>query len=284
MFCRESDEVAFHDDSPHFSEDEWKPLQNWENKLYRSVMREIQQAFNSLGPLIATTVLSLSSKGKEELIQVEKQTSDRRHTIKHLPEIPPPNTDIRLRNKEESVSILINHLGEEIRESSANPNSGNAVISFDIKDEEETYCLDHRDSNIQRSISSCTGKRTMKRKKILDNSLKQTDKSTLCKSAGKKLKANMGHSDYERRTSNSELWSGHHLEQDGGETAQLERGYSKLTPSNLHQIAPYVQSLEPDKTLEGSTINDNIIPCESTPVQSYQTYLHIEGTEQKTAP
>ncbi|XP_069460841.1 zinc finger protein 2-like isoform X2 [Ambystoma mexicanum] len=68
MSQREPDKVSsiFHNAAALFSEEEWKLLHEWQKELYTNVMNEIHQALISLGPLIATTVCSLRSKGKED--------------------------------------------------------------------------------------------------------------------------------------------------------------------------------------------------------------------------
>ncbi|XP_069098771.1 zinc finger protein 2-like [Pleurodeles waltl] len=61
------DPLTFCDVAAYFSEEEWTLLHNWQKELYKNVMKEIQQAFNSLGPLIATSVFSLRPQQKEDV-------------------------------------------------------------------------------------------------------------------------------------------------------------------------------------------------------------------------
>ncbi|KAJ1161051.1 hypothetical protein NDU88_001539 [Pleurodeles waltl] len=56
-----------------FRSDEWKLLHHWQQDLYKNVMKEIQQAFNSLGPLIANSVFSLRPNEKEDLCSVDHE-------------------------------------------------------------------------------------------------------------------------------------------------------------------------------------------------------------------
>ncbi|XP_069499019.1 uncharacterized protein [Ambystoma mexicanum] len=67
LFPEEPEEVTltFCDVAACFSEEEWMLLHQWQKELYKNVMKQIQQAFSSLGPLIATTVFSLKPKEKE---------------------------------------------------------------------------------------------------------------------------------------------------------------------------------------------------------------------------
>ncbi|XP_069482294.1 zinc finger protein 436-like [Ambystoma mexicanum] len=65
--------VTFEDITAYFTEDEWKLLHEWQKELYENVIKEIQQAVNSLGPLIAASVFSLRPKAKEKLFCMDDQ-------------------------------------------------------------------------------------------------------------------------------------------------------------------------------------------------------------------
>ncbi|KAJ1121727.1 hypothetical protein NDU88_000246 [Pleurodeles waltl] len=58
--------LTFCDVAAGFSDEEWTLLQRWQKELYHSVMKEIQQAFTSLGPLIANSVFSLRPNEQED--------------------------------------------------------------------------------------------------------------------------------------------------------------------------------------------------------------------------
>ncbi|XP_069460832.1 zinc finger protein 282-like [Ambystoma mexicanum] len=175
MHRQDSNEVAFFDGSAYFSEDEWTLLQEWQKELYGNVMKEIHQALISLGPLIASTVLSLRGKEKEGLCRVDNQDTKRRHSINHSPStlahpdmlfreeeqylthpldaggreindcfntgFPFLDTDVCMRKKEEPVQIFIDHLGVEVQESGTDPIAGHGLISSRIKVEEESTCI-----------------------------------------------------------------------------------------------------------------------------------------------
>ncbi|XP_069463737.1 zinc finger protein 75A-like [Ambystoma mexicanum] len=181
----EKSTASLYDVSAYFSEEEWKLLHEWQKELYKNVMKEIHHALISLGPLIVTTVFSLRSKENEELYPMDNEDPHRRHSISCFPSDTVANPDVvfgmnsdeqlnlvqeedykeRGRSdchatgfsfnntgmclrKEEPVSIFIDHLGEEVQDSSTDPNSGceidASVASLRIKDEGETYSLDHQ--------------------------------------------------------------------------------------------------------------------------------------------
>ncbi|XP_078538518.1 uncharacterized protein LOC144823664 isoform X2 [Lissotriton helveticus] len=77
---RSSDQapLTFCDIVSCFSEEEWRLLHHWQQDLYKNVMKEIQQAFNSLGPLIANSVFSLRANEKEGLCSVDHEDSKKK--------------------------------------------------------------------------------------------------------------------------------------------------------------------------------------------------------------
>ncbi|XP_078500192.1 uncharacterized protein LOC144755287 [Lissotriton helveticus] len=79
--------LTFSDVVACFSEEEWTLLHEWQNELYNNVMKEIHQAMNSLGPLIANFVFSLSAKEKEDVCFMDNTDSQIRHR-EHKPSTP----------------------------------------------------------------------------------------------------------------------------------------------------------------------------------------------------
>ncbi|KAJ1161167.1 hypothetical protein NDU88_001654 [Pleurodeles waltl] len=59
------------DATAYFSDEEWKLLHEWQKGLYRNVMKDIQEALISLGPLIASIALSVKAKENEDLYTEE---------------------------------------------------------------------------------------------------------------------------------------------------------------------------------------------------------------------
>ncbi|XP_069502161.1 zinc finger imprinted 3-like isoform X2 [Ambystoma mexicanum] len=69
----------------------------------------------------------------------------------------PEPIHVSLRKEEENpVPGFFNNAGAEVKESRTDPSSGDEVISFPIKAEDETYCINHQDTERKESISSPT--------------------------------------------------------------------------------------------------------------------------------
>ncbi|XP_069463078.1 zinc finger protein 436-like isoform X2 [Ambystoma mexicanum] len=94
--------ITFRDVAAYFSEDEWKLLRNWQKELYKNVMKEIQQAFISLGPRIAASVFSLRAKEKEDLFSVD---SERRYGTAPAPS-PRIATSVSSRRAKEKEDVF----------------------------------------------------------------------------------------------------------------------------------------------------------------------------------
>ncbi|XP_078525363.1 zinc finger protein 671-like isoform X4 [Lissotriton helveticus] len=162
MSLKESCGVAFHDASAYFSKEEWKLLHDWQKELYRNVMKEIHQALISLGPLIATTVSSLRAKENEDLCAAEELYSESKQVLG--PSLRFVNTDIHSTKDEESAIIFIDHTGAEIEKGGVGLDSGHEMITFRIKDENETSCLGYEESMATETIRRATGERNKNRK------------------------------------------------------------------------------------------------------------------------
>ncbi|XP_069468162.1 zinc finger protein 75A-like [Ambystoma mexicanum] len=146
-------QVASHDASAGFSSEEWKLLQEWQKELYKNVMKEIDQALVSLGPVIAAMLFSLRAKEEKKLSPTDNQVSERRTAINVSPK------------EEEPEPIFIDDLGEEFGGGSDNCNSDNEMISFCIKGEEEVYCTDDQDRRRKESLGWPNGQSSSKRKR-----------------------------------------------------------------------------------------------------------------------
>ncbi|XP_069071868.1 zinc finger protein 773-like isoform X2 [Pleurodeles waltl] len=194
MSLKQPSEVTSYDAAVYFSEEEWRLLHDWQKELYRNVMKEIHQALISLGPLIATTVSSLRAKENEDLCSAQDPYSERRQEIgpslcapaadlgvkdrNPLEMIIPQhskrrkrsdslstgfmNTDVHMRNDEESATIFIDHMGAEIEKGRAELDSVHEMVTVRIKD--ETSCLDYEESTTIEDTGRATGERIKNRK------------------------------------------------------------------------------------------------------------------------
>ncbi|XP_078512450.1 uncharacterized protein LOC144772194 isoform X3 [Lissotriton helveticus] len=163
----EPEAVSFQDASSCFSEEEWTQLQEWQKKLCGNLMKEINQALISLGPLIASSVFSLKAKEMQMLYTKNSQESER-HCVNASPslvkltkpcmaglcclgkEVTEPITSldsgIFVQKAETRVPVSTNQLVEEADVSISDLGSRHGVSSFSIKDEDLAYCKDHDDS------------------------------------------------------------------------------------------------------------------------------------------
>ncbi|XP_078500194.1 uncharacterized protein LOC144755288 [Lissotriton helveticus] len=175
-----------------FSEEEWKLLQDWQKELYNNVMKEINQALISLGPLIAASVFSLRPKEKEAMClkdsleaalrgtktaetdvlfgesrnsnQCTKYTS-KTDQIESLGEtmtgyqVQNPGNSLKM-EQELEFSLVNPYVAEEAQNISPCPSFGHedikSVLSFSIKEDQEIYCLNQPDSERRGSLAQTT--------------------------------------------------------------------------------------------------------------------------------
>ncbi|XP_069463556.1 uncharacterized protein [Ambystoma mexicanum] len=183
--------LTFCDVAARFSEEEWRLLQHWQKEMYKNVMREIHQAFSSLGPLIATSIFSLRPKEKEALwpldiqeLEIKRDINPCSKNVTFEPKVlisgnddlkdalntdkceypndtstgdHMRNSDNLLKVDEKLVSCLTHHNFAEGVESSTGPSLGqpdNApIVSFKIKREGELYSIDNIQSKRRKSIT-----------------------------------------------------------------------------------------------------------------------------------
>lgn len=181
-----------------------------------NVMKEIHQALTSLGPLIVTTVSSLRAKEKEERCSLAEQDWEQKLRISQSPKYPFVNTEVSLR-KEEPVSISIDHRGATVGGSSTGQNSvtGFEVVTFHIKDEEETYLMDHRDSM---RLGSPLGGESMSRLIKVGDSIKSSER--------RRIKTMVPPSLNKEANPRHQTWSGSYQEPRGKPTSQCESTFS----------------------------------------------------------
>ncbi|XP_069511467.1 zinc finger protein 282-like isoform X2 [Ambystoma mexicanum] len=284
MSQKDLDEVTFIDASAYFSEEEWKLLQEWQKELYRNVMKEIHHALMSLGPLIANTVCSIRAKEKEEICLPDSPFSEKKHRMNHSSregllrinnEVP-----LHLKNaqgseeigttdcessgfpfldggiclsKEEPVSIFIDHLGKEIRESGTDPISEHDGGLFRVKEEEEVYSMDHQDSLSIGSFSRTIGNESKKRRKKASESMKFSEKYPLCRAFSVKSNTKVLKGLSKDHSSTSQALLDYYQELEGGKASHCDTDLSSPSHFNLHQGSP------------AASRSDAFYECENTP-------------------
>ncbi|XP_069511457.1 zinc finger protein 282-like isoform X2 [Ambystoma mexicanum] len=145
-----SDKPTFHDVAAYFSEDEWKLLQEWQKDIYRNVMKEIQQALTSLGPLIASSIFSLRAKGMDEQCFIDHLNPEMRCTSNQPTRDTSAYSDVVLAINCEEHQYPTDPLDPERRSSNGSLQAGDAPTtkkgSLQIKEESENCSIDHQSS------------------------------------------------------------------------------------------------------------------------------------------
>ncbi|XP_069509269.1 zinc finger protein 34-like [Ambystoma mexicanum] len=280
MSWKDSDEVLFHEASSYFSEEEWKLLHEWQKALYSNVMKEIHQALISLGPLIATTVCSIRDKEKGELLPLDNQVCEIRHRINHsptgdnvrnpgvlfkmssedLPYLDTPQyseeserrnclqagvsgfkTDNHVSKEEEPAPIFIDHLGAEIGESTADPNLGYDVVSFSIKDEKETYCIDHEEIKRMESSSGPKGDGSKNRRRKIQRSIKCSEKTAPCKAFSEKTMSKPFQSTHQENNSMSQVFPEGYTELSGETRVEYDSVFTNTVRFSLDHASPNIE-------------------------------------------
>ncbi|KAJ1108758.1 hypothetical protein NDU88_006128 [Pleurodeles waltl] len=185
--CSDKVPTTFCDVAACFSEEEWKLLHHWQKELYKNVMKQIHQAFSSLGPLIATSVFSLSPKEKGDVCTKDLQDLEIHEVFAAEPEVlftPKQNLKeaddtVEMENfGEPATDYCLSNAGTMLRmEEEFDPGSTDqygagggqrgtairsgltdivSVGSLNIKIKEELYSVDPLDCEKQGSISRAT--------------------------------------------------------------------------------------------------------------------------------
>lgn len=301
--------LTFCDVAACFSDEEWELLQRWQKELYKKVMKEIQLAFSSLGPLIANSVFSLRPKEKEDLfskdledvekiINVDLSTSpvtadsdvlfigNKLMKDTQVPSVKEqgdsPDTDFASigspKIKTEDDSYSVRHLNFERRDripSGAELGVATGGAPAGVNADEETHANAIQAYRRRERWSSPSGNVSMKRN--MSNSFQYHEKPTIFKSVAQKRNVNMVQSVYERTHSNSRMPPASTQEKGGEKSADWQRVCSALQKST-----PYEWRL--NKNCE-STVKNNSILCESTTPQSSKLYTHANSgqTSQKSS-
>lgn len=265
--------LEFRDVAACFSEEEWKLLYRWQKELYRNVMKEIHQAFSSLGPLIATSIFSLKPKEAEELCSEDFRDFESRAPAS------PPCGPIEM---EPVGSYSIKHEDElyfsdptgaaETEHIAGLTMSGvaSAAASVGINEEGKTYALDFPDHHRRECFNIPSGKGCTKKRRNVVNSLKSSNKSTV-----KNLKANIVQtaSTSNHAASQKLTQTDHNQKGEQTEQWQNESGGDWNTHLNLHPIS---ETYNTCNTTAGNdiTTSDLAQGCKPfTDLESEQSFL-----------
>ncbi|XP_069509230.1 zinc finger protein 177-like isoform X2 [Ambystoma mexicanum] len=153
--------------------------------------------------------------------------------------IPFPNPTIcSMKEEAAPASIFIDHLGVEVGEignsSSKGLSSGQAFMSFHIKEEASIYCVDIPESKrLECVISSPTDDGSMNRKRKRGRSPKHSKKSPLCKPLPEETctPALL----YKEAHSGSQLWLENYQEMQSEEMFPIESGFSNSEHILVHK-------------------------------------------------
>ncbi|XP_069463069.1 zinc finger protein 282-like [Ambystoma mexicanum] len=149
------------------------------------------------------------------------------------------DTDVSFRKEEEQVPIFIDHLGVEVQETSTNPNLRHNFVSFHIKEEQETYCIDPQKDDHIGIFSSPTGQRNINRQRKGGES-KQYNKKTsaTCKMSSEKRHTKLFESSHKGANSRGQVWLEGYQEMRAGKSAHCEIGLNNSEHYNFHQGRP----------------------------------------------
>ncbi|XP_078526868.1 uncharacterized protein LOC144799440 isoform X1 [Lissotriton helveticus] len=160
------------------------------------------------------------------------------------------NADVHLANDDEPATIFIDHMGAEMEESSAEPDMGHELVTFRIKDENETSFLDYEESMRLDSVSRTVGDKIKTRNMKAENSEKNVPRRD-------GTKFFLGPENAASYDLQMQPDIGPQL---GGEQRLLcESGFSSAAPFNAYQESPYARSSE-----EGNKIRTRKIISENS--------------------
>ncbi|XP_069494841.1 zinc finger protein 25-like isoform X2 [Ambystoma mexicanum] len=250
--------VTFHDVAVYFSEEEWEAVEECQKELYSSVMLEIHSALISMGYAIINRDTLFRIKKEEKPYISDHSACKKRESFHDRSSAcyPAINPDILLRIKQEeeqdyrgwhdsgnskintvqskglrffnkdnylkmrraSEFNLTDHGDSEEEEKCTSPNS---IVSFTIKEEDDTYFINERGE----STRSPMGQGTMHRKRKAEDHVTFSE-SLPCKSTGE-LKVKLLLGSEKGAQSRNQLWSG----------SNRQLGVSKVFPYDVNDAA-----------------------------------------------
>ncbi|XP_078518055.1 uncharacterized protein LOC144782521 isoform X2 [Lissotriton helveticus] len=253
--------APFQDAAAHFSEEEWRLLQDWQQELCRNLMKEIHQALISLGPLIAATVSSLRGKERPELLPLDGPPADPRTWTPPCPGNKMADADVLLRIIREDPQCLSHPEDSDWRRRHQGHRAEPEVVLFRIKDEDETYCKEHPASPRTEAISSARDEPEM-RKKRKSETFKSNPATASEEMPVGNDKVKMFHVPETEGLYHRQLWPDIPQELEADETSQCNSGFSKTALFHLLQENPQIQRSEGYDDCETNT-NHQHFTCQS---------------------
>lgn len=210
---------------------------------------------------------SLNKKIKEELYSVDPLDCEKQGSISRATRFPFHNFEDnghlgKLHCKEREESSFLNS-GPEINASAP---------SIGINKEGKTYAIDIKDHRRREGLDTHEGDGSINPK--INTGIKCSYRTARSRSTAKQIQANIVHRVHERNSSISQIWSGSHQELGGDGTAEGQND------DILNQPSLFVQRSETNKTRDSEVRND-IIPCESAPLQDCKPSTKIENSTQR---
>ncbi|XP_069086033.1 gastrula zinc finger protein 5-1-like isoform X2 [Pleurodeles waltl] len=185
-----------------------------------------------------------------------------------------PNADMCWRKEAESKSPLVDHNSEG--EQRTTPSFGHEVISFIVKDEEETSSLGQRDAKSRGSIKSgveCG--ESVNRQQKERNSIRHSDKRPAYKGSARPFNIKVPWVSEKKKYPRSQLWSQSFLE-FRGEKTDCQTSISNPAPIDMHHSNPTVVRSETYDESQSIPENAAFLPCLTETPMVHETYTCIE--------
>ncbi|XP_078518304.1 uncharacterized protein LOC144782951 isoform X2 [Lissotriton helveticus] len=251
------------------------------------------------GPLIATTVSSLKAKEKEEVHSMKTRSSEINNPIHQSPydtmaeldvrfitkneeplyqnnpqdsegrerknyprtESPFFNSETHLRTEERNTLHFNEHLKGGMEEGSTDPSSEHEVVSFRIKEEEETYSVNHQNNNRIESFTCSIDDETMRRYHTIGHSARRSGKATSENISGL-TNLKMGQKQENGLQSGNQLWAEIVDARGREESTKCATGFSNKVHLSFHQEISDSQRSESSNELGGNSYQEKPFTCQ----------------------